>query len=224
MVPPTAVPLEGKIDDIAIARGMRAACAFCSPGPIHAVLARRADGTVSSWGLAPLLGRATPRQPDPDPAPVPIDGVDHLVGGFGGCVTSKAVPRCWGHRPDHVGGEPEAVPGLPNAIQVALGDYRYDGGADRFGRGCATTTAGHVYCWGENDHGQAGDGTTTLRPVPVKVEGLPEPIVRVEVTRGTTCALGVSGRIRCWGDDGFGQRGQKTPFTKDPLPLPVELP
>ena len=138
---------------------------------------------------------------------------------------SNAVPRCWGHRPDDVTGEPQPMPGLPSTtVQAALGDYRYDGGADRFGRGCAVTTSGDVSCWGQNDYGQAGDGTTTLRAAPEAVEGLPEPIVRVEVTRRTTCALGVSGRIHCWGDDAFGQRGQKTPFTKDPVPLPVELP
>lgn len=133
-------------------------------------------------------------------------------------------PALLGHRPDDTRGDPAPVPGLPNAAQIALGDYRHDGGADAFGRGCAATSAGAVWCWGENDHGQAGDGTTTLRAAPAKVEGLAEPIVRVEVTRGTTCALGVSGRIWCWGDDAFGQRGQKRPFTKDPLPLLVELP
>jgi alpha-tubulin suppressor-like RCC1 family protein len=35
---------------------------------------------------------------------------------------------------------------------------------------CALTEAGEVFCWGHNDHGQLGDGTTTDRARPVKLK------------------------------------------------------
>jgi alpha-tubulin suppressor-like RCC1 family protein len=34
---------------------------------------------------------------------------------------------------------------------------------------CGVTTTGDVYCWGRNDSGQLGDGTTTERRVPTLV-------------------------------------------------------
>ncbi|MDF2695466.1 MAG: repeat domain protein [Labilithrix sp.] len=222
-VPPTIVPLDGAVDELAIAHGHRAPCAYCPVAPVNAVIARHTDGRVASWGLAPLVGRATSRLPDPEPARIPVEHGDHLAGGFGACALARGALLCWGHRHEDLG-EPQLIPGLPSASQAALGDYRSGGGANRFGRGCAASVSGTVHCWGLNDFGQAGDGTTALRSEPAKVDGLPEPVVRVEVTRGTSCALGVSGRIHCWGDDAFGQRGQKTPFTKDHAPLPVELP
>jgi serine/threonine-protein kinase len=34
---------------------------------------------------------------------------------------------------------------------------------------CGVTTEGEAYCWGWNDNGELGDGTTTDRSVPTKV-------------------------------------------------------
>ncbi|MBK6534769.1 MAG: hypothetical protein IPF99_36100 [Deltaproteobacteria bacterium] len=57
---------------------------------------------------------------------------------------------------------------------------------------------GTVQCWGANDLGQLGDGSTTTRLSPVMVMGLSNA---VEIAAGYnhTCARLMDGSVRCWG-------------------------
>jgi hypothetical protein len=63
-------------------------------------------------------------------------------------------------------------------------------------------TTGTVKCWGFNEHGQIGDGTTTPRPTAVQVSGITNA---TQVSLGVfySCALLSTGGVKCWGD-GFG--------------------
>src|SRR2546421_440722 len=47
---------------------------------------------------------------------------------------------------------------------------------------------GLAYCWGRNDYGQLGDGTTVYRAQPVTVQGLKDA-VQLAVGGDHTCAL-----------------------------------
>ena len=85
---------------------------------------------------------------------------------------------------------------------------------------CAITPAHGVECWGENDHGQLGDGTTTDRHQPVAVSGLTSGVAAIAAGFSHTCALRSTGTILCWGFNGQGQLGDGT--TTDRLtPVPV---
>ena len=66
---------------------------------------------------------------------------------------------------------------------------------------CAVTLEGGVKCWGANNFGQLGDGTTTARTTPVNVIGLSSGVKQVEVNPGSTfaCAVLDNGQGRCWG-------------------------
>ncbi len=75
---------------------------------------------------------------------------------------------------------------------------------------CALTSMGAVKCWGSNAYGLLGDGTTTNRSTPVQVSGLTSGVVQITVGSTHSCALMVTGVVRCWGWNSAGQLGDGT--------------
>src|SRR2546428_336197 len=77
---------------------------------------------------------------------------------------------------------------------------------------CGVTTASSGYCWGSNDRGQLGEGTTTTRSRPLLVAGgLTFAAVSLN---GHTCALVPTAAAHCWGRNDFGQLGDGTAATR----------
>ena len=74
---------------------------------------------------------------------------------------------------------------------------------------CGMTSAGTMYCWGSNSHGQLGDGTTTDRSSPVPVGG---GLTFSSVSTGGshTCGVTPAGDAYCWGLNDHGQLGDGT--------------
>jgi alpha-tubulin suppressor-like RCC1 family protein len=93
---------------------------------------------------------------------------------------------------------------------------------------CALRASGVAYCWGANNAGQLGDGTTTQRLVPTPVAGgltftslSAGPTVLLNgVSAGYTCGVAPSGAAYCWGNNGYGQLGDGT-TTNQLTPTPV---
>ncbi len=93
---------------------------------------------------------------------------------------------------------------------------------------CFVTPAATVKCWGDNEHGQLGDGSTTERHAPVEVSGL-SGVIEVSAGDEFTCALTGEGDVWCWGDNEHGQIGDGTttdrhvPTKVSGLPAAVEI-
>jgi len=102
---------------------------------------------------------------------------------------------------------------VESARSLALGDHHT----------CARKTDGTIACWGDNFHGQLGDGTTTERHSPTAVPAL-SGVVEIAVGDAHTCARKTDGTVACWGWNEYGQLGDGTTIDRlSPaavLPLP----
>ena len=151
-------------------------------------------------------------KPDFSTRPLQVHGLDSGVttvdGGFNHvcAVRASGAVLCWGSNGFGELGDgttkerwrPTQVRNLEGgAASVSLGDFY----------SCAVTKAGRAACWGTNDFGQLGDGTTKSRIRPTAVKGL-ENVTALSAGGTSACAV-AGGAVSCWGDD------QKTP-----LPVP----
>lgn len=86
---------------------------------------------------------------------------------------------------------------------------------------CAVGEAGGAWCWGAGEFGQLGHGRFASSQTPVPVIGLTERVSQVAVGWNTSCALGLSGRVWCWGSSGEGQIGlpDNTPLSAYPIEI-----
>jgi len=87
-------------------------------------------------------------------------------------------------------------------------------------RTCAVMPGGGGKCWGDNEYGQLGDGTTTRRSMPIDVSGLGSDVTAITAGRDHTCAVTAGGGAKCWGDNYAGKLGDGT-YTYRSTPVDV---
>ncbi|MCH1591810.1 MAG: hypothetical protein L7R66_02330, partial [Candidatus Thalassarchaeaceae archaeon] len=87
---------------------------------------------------------------------------------------------------------------------------------------CSILDNGELQCWGRNNHGQLGDGTSahSSSPVGVSLSGVP-----VQLSSGDwhTCSIQDDASLQCWGRNNHGQLGDGT-NTDSSTPVSVSLP
>jgi len=71
---------------------------------------------------------------------------------------------------------------------------------------CGRTEGRTVYCWGDNESGQIGDGTFEFRSKATPVVGL-AGVVQIATGDQFSCALRHDGTVWCWGSNGQGALG-----------------
>src|SRR5262245_27341974 len=97
------------------------------------------------------------------------EAADSAASGAHACaLTTAGGMKCWGaHDTGQLGDDTTTtrlIPIFVNALATGVKAITA-GGAHT----CALTTTGGMKCWGANDTGQLGDGTTTTRLIPVFV-------------------------------------------------------
>ncbi|MFW6202213.1 MAG: RCC1 domain-containing protein, partial [Gemmatimonadota bacterium] len=86
---------------------------------------------------------------------------------------------------------------------------------------CALGSDGGAYCWGDNAHGQIGNGTTAdAQPTPAHVE-YEGTIVSIAAGELHTCGLEPDGSAYCWGYNALGALGVGSTGGEHYTPAPV---
>lgn len=150
---------------------------------------------------------------------------------FSCAINYEGMPKCWGSdangelgnnntKSTQSGNSVESAPvdvvGIDNIVRdLSLGGAH----------ACALQSGGTLYCWGDNEYGQLGDGTLFERSIPVKVS-MPGNRTPVDVEAGYhhTCVRFQSGEVGCWGRNKEGQIGTGSAKTRQTTPQIVNIP
>jgi alpha-tubulin suppressor-like RCC1 family protein len=186
--------------------GLASGVAAMSAGGVHTCAVTSAGG-VKCWGSnfhgSVGDGTATNRS-----TPVDVSGLTGGVtsvssGDDNTCtVTGAGGVKCWGNV-NSVGAifTPTDIDGVTTGVVAVAPAPTHT---------CAITSAGGVKCWGANFFGQLGDGLPGGRSNPEDVSGLTSGVVSIVVGSNHTCALTISGGMKCWGNNQYGQLGDGT--------------
>lgn len=137
--------------------------------------------------------------------------VDVAVTGAHSCaLTSAGAAYCWGYNADGQLGNGDTALDNPTPVAVAGGlTFRSLSVSRVEGVTCGVATGGAAYCWGTNDGGQLGDGTTTRRLTPTPVAG-GLTFISLAVGNSHVCGVATSGTAYCWGTTPNGAFGDGT--------------
>ena len=183
-----------------------------------------AAGGVMCWGSNEDFGELGDGTTTDHHIPMDVSGLTSGVisitaGVFHACaLTVAGGVKCWGYNADGELGDgtttdqyiPVDVTGLTgNIVAIRAGYFQT----------CALTAAGGVECWGRNDIGQLGNGSTTQSNTPVDVSGLTSGVSGIAAGINS-CARMTDGSIKCWGDNEYGTLGNGT-TTSSTIPVDV---
>jgi alpha-tubulin suppressor-like RCC1 family protein len=195
-----------------LASSTSATAATVAAGGFHTCAITGAGG-VKCWG-GNLFGQIGDDQNCGGFCFTPVDvsglttGVSALTAGntHSCAITSLGGVKCWGYNGTGALGDgtttdrhtPTDVSGLTSGVTALAGGSVHT---------CALTSAGGVKCWGWNQYGQLGNGTTTDSLTPVDVSGLTGGVIAITAHGAHTCALTGAGGIKCWGSNFVGELG-----------------
>jgi alpha-tubulin suppressor-like RCC1 family protein len=130
-------------------------------------------------------------------------------------ITATGKVYCWGSDADGAlgdgGGAANALSPSPLDTTGISGEKSFIKVQNGYGFSCGITSDRVTYCWGFNQSGQLGNGTTTPAYSPVALDNstLPSNAVLKDLVLGDShaCAMTDAGLTYCWGNDTDGQLG-----------------
>lgn len=139
-------------------------------------------------------------------------------------LTTAGGVKCWGRGYNGQLGDGTATSsGVPvNVSDLTSGAAALASGASFT---CALTTLGAVKCWGDNELGQMGDGTSgdgsfgtadNIRTTPMDVTSFGSGVSAIGAGNQYTCAVTAAGGVKCSGANGSGQLGDGTKCCGNP--------
>ncbi len=173
-------------------------------------------GTAYCWGDNQFgqLGDGTSGSGTDRTAPVDVSGgrtyTALVAGGQHTCgLVSGGTAYCWGRNSEGQLGD--GTSGDVRTAPVAVsGGRTYTALVAGWSHTCGLVSGGTAYCWGDNQFGQLGDGTSgTNRTSPVAVSG-GRTFTALVAGGSHTCGLATGGTAYCWGGNSSGQLGDGT--------------
>lgn len=142
---------------------------------------------------------SVPGDPSHVPSRGPVPGRSQVSAGekHACAVRRNGELLCWGSNGAGQlgrGTAGETQPLSPALVQDVTDVVAVSAG---FRHTCALRRDGSVYCWGDNENGQLGDGTRESRSGGVLVEGL--HAIDVAAGKSHSCAVTEDGQVVCWG-------------------------
>jgi alpha-tubulin suppressor-like RCC1 family protein len=213
----TPVPVGGDIAFASLAPGAYSTCGLTATGEAYC------------WGRNDYgqLGDSTTTQRT---GPVPVAGghvFASISSGFDHGCAVEAVTRdtyCWGYNNAGQIGDGTTRQSLVPTPVLGSSLFGFDAVSAGWAFTCAVTPDGQGYCWGYNNVGQLGDGTTSIRYEPTAMSGA-VAFQSIRVTNYNTwfsaCGVTPSGDAYCWGTNDHGQLGGGTTGGNSAVPTEV---
>ncbi len=198
------------------------------------------SGTVKCWGYNYKgLFLATGSDNDEDSStPLEISGATNVhqiaTGSFHTClllgndgINDVGKVKCWGYNKYGQLGDgsltnryqPVIVSGLSNVRQIVSGKDHTCAILNDDTNTTDINEAGTVKCWGNNESGQLGNGSTTNSSLAVTVSGISNAR-QIALGEDHTCAIlnddtnttdiNEADTLKCWGNNEFGQLGNNS--------------
>ncbi|MFA7209793.1 MAG: hypothetical protein WC120_06000, partial [Parcubacteria group bacterium] len=197
------------------------------------------EGTAFCWG-SNAYGQVGNNSTIDALAPVQVLGIDGIgaLSGIDRIATGAAhtcavktdnTVLCWGYNGNGQLGDgsdtdryvPVAVAGVGGEDLLSDINQIIAGNSNT----CALNNGGLAYCWGNNNFGQVGDGTTNSTFLPVQImddDGIGNLTEISQISAGNyhMCAVKTDGSLYCWGHSGYGETGD---YSTNARLLPVQV-